>query len=69
MVLACLAKDDLADHVKTAWGLYNAVADYSDHYRTLKGISTRWGAENAYARTFEGTDLKDQTLELLFAMK
>jgi len=37
--------------------------------RSLKGAESRGGMENEYLRTFEGTDLKDQCLELLLAIR
>ena len=69
LVRACMAAEDLANNKNTAWMIYNAVADYSDHMRSLKGSESRGGMENEYLRTFEGTDLKDQCLELLLAIR
>lgn len=56
--------DDLNNIRFTAWGAYNAVADYSDHMRESRGDNKE---ANAFIRTFEATAMKDKALELLLA--
>jgi len=68
LVYACMDKEDLANVKGTAWGVYNAVADYSDHLRILKGADQMKALERTFTRTFEGTDLKDETLAYLRAI-
>lgn len=48
----------------TAWGAYNAVADYADHHMALRGEDK---ASRAFERTFEDSPLKDRALELILA--
>lgn len=55
------------DNVRgTKFAAYNAIADYSDHMRRLVGTD-EVKRDNAFSRTFEGTDLKDKALALLTA--
>ena len=54
--------DDLNNIRFTKWGALNAIADYSDHMRSLRGENKE---ANAFIRTFEATELKDRALELL----
>jgi phage/plasmid-like protein (TIGR03299 family) len=63
---AALNAPDLANINDTGWGVYNAIADYSDHKRTLRGENK---TENAFLRTFEDTTIKDRALELILATK
>jgi phage/plasmid-like protein (TIGR03299 family) len=56
---------DNLDNIRgTKLGALNAVADYADHARRLVGVPAV-RRDNAYARTFTGTDLKDRALEIL----
>jgi hypothetical protein len=56
--------DDLNNIRETKWGAYNAIADYSDHARQLRGPEGE-RKERAFTRTFNDTDFKDAALELL----
>ncbi len=64
LLLAAYSANDIDNVRGTKWGAYNAVADYSDHMRKLLG-DPQSRRENAYVRTFQGTDLKDRALALL----
>ena len=55
---------DLNDIRETKWGAYNAISDFADHGRKVKG-SGLLAAERAYTRTFEDTSLKDDALKIL----
>lgn len=55
---------DLENIRYTGWGAYNAIADYSDHMRELRGENKE---ANAFLRTFEVTAMKDAALELILA--
>lgn len=72
IVRNCLKKEDLANINHTAWGVYNAVADYSDHERIIKGIEKdlRAAQERGFVRTWEEQDqkLKDATLSYLLSV-
>lgn len=72
IVRNCLKKEDLANVNKTAWGVYNAVADYSDHDRIIKGAEKNFRAasERGFVRTWEEQDqkLKDATLSYLLSV-
>jgi hypothetical protein len=63
----CLAKEDLQNVQGTAWQVYNAVADYSDHERIIKGIEKdlRAARERNFTRSFEDVTLKDAALAYL----
>lgn len=61
---------DLDNVRNTAWGVINAVADYSDHAREQRGDeATR--AANKFLNTFttQGSAIKDKALELILATK
>jgi phage/plasmid-like protein (TIGR03299 family) len=64
--IRALAADDLANIKDTGWGAYNAIADYADHMRNLRGENQQ---ANAFLRTFEDTDLKDRALEIILATR
>lgn len=65
-MIKCYYADDLENIRETAWGEYNAIADYSDHYRESRGENS---AANTFIRTFESTDIKDRAGELLIARR
>lgn len=65
-------KDDLENVRKTAWGVYQAVCDWSDHERSAATTVKADAEENRLYRTLfaEGKregGFKDRTLELLLA--
>lgn len=67
IVRNCLAKPDLENVKGTAWGVWNAVGDYNDHYRTVKGTGVV-AAETRFTRSFEDTTLRDEALKYLLAV-
>jgi phage/plasmid-like protein (TIGR03299 family) len=56
--------EDLDNIRDTAWGAFNAIADYADHSRETRGDNQE---ANAFIRTFENTAMKDRALELILA--
>jgi hypothetical protein len=63
-LMDCRVAPDLDLIRNTAWGAYNAVADYADHHALTRGENK---ASRLFERTFETSELKDQALELLLA--
>jgi phage/plasmid-like protein (TIGR03299 family) len=69
-LMNCYNADDLDNIRNTAWGAYNAVADYSDHARQVKGTSSqRERLERLFERSFADTELKDLTLRELVRVR
>lgn len=66
-IIACYGADDLNDIRETKWGAFNAIADFSDHHRTIKNEEAEplKAAERRFLRTFEDTGLKTAALALL----
>ncbi len=65
-VLVAYKRPDIDNIRHTKFGAYNAIADYADHDRALRGDpKDRKVAERRWIRTFENTDLKDRALEIL----
>ena len=62
-MLVCRQAPDLDAIRNTKWGAFNAVADWSDHFRVTR--NTPGAEERAYTRTFEDTEIKDRALALL----
>ena len=62
-MLVCREARDLDAIRDTKWGAFNAVADWSDHFRATR--NTPGADERAYTRTFEDTEIKDRALALL----
>lgn len=61
---------DLSNIQYTAWGAYNAVADYADHMRLSRGDETTRKV-NEFLRTFstQGSEIKDKALDYILATK
>ena len=61
---------DLSNVQYTAWGAYNAVADYADHMRLSRG-DDQTRKVNEFLRTFstQGSEIKDKALEYILATK
>jgi len=62
----CRSASDLDNIRHTAWGAYNAVADYADHHAATRGANKE---SRLFERTFEDSDLKDRALELILAAR
>jgi phage/plasmid-like protein (TIGR03299 family) len=61
-----LMAPDLANFNDTAWGAYNAVVDYADHMRPIRGTANESEvAAKAFIRSLEDTTLKDRAFALL----
>ncbi len=61
-----LMAPDLANFNDTAWGAYNAVVDYADHMRPIRGMANESEiAAKAFIRSLEDTTLKDRAFALL----
>jgi len=64
-ILECYMADDLNNIRGTAWGAFNAVADYSDHYQRTRGVKGRELAERRFENAFHDVGLKDRVLAIL----
>lgn len=70
-VLAMLHTDNLANIKTTAWGAYNAVAEFVDHHGTFRETEGGSREDNRALSIFTGQAslLKDQALKILLAEK
>lgn len=66
-LLKCYEADDIDNIRGTAWGAFNAVADYSDHYQKTRGLKGREARERDFERAMHDTDIKDEALKLILA--
>lgn len=62
----CRNARDLDAIRNTAWGAYNAVADYADHSAATRGKDKE---SRVFERTFEDSPLKERALELILATR
>lgn len=65
-LISCRNANDLDAIRNTAWGAYNAVADYADHNAATRGENKE---SRLFERTFEDSALKDRSLELILAAR
>ena len=57
------------DHCRgTAWAAYNAVTQFEDHERTVRGSEKVTAAERRFERAMTETALKDRAADFLLAM-
>jgi phage/plasmid-like protein (TIGR03299 family) len=54
----------------TAWGAFNAVSEFADHQRTIRGPNDTQRAENRFLSVVQGPahDLKQQAFEMALAL-
>lgn len=66
-LVQCYNADDLNNVRGTAWAAYNAVADFSDHWQTVRGEG-RVKAERQFEKALHDTDMKDEALQRILAL-
>lgn len=64
-ITAILEHDDLANIKGTAWGVYNAVAEYADWLQPSRGSAFDTADANRFRRALDDGGIKDRALSLL----
>lgn len=70
LIWKAINASDLENVKNTGWGLYQAVADYNDHMRTIKKQETDpLGAlERSFLATFDDNEMKDEAHKFVLSL-